>query len=209
MRKPIKIGLAALALLVVVGVVVVAQMLRSGFSTHTEPSALEALAARTMRSWATPADLRDASNPLPPTPQILGEGRAHWADHCASCHGNDGKGETTLGKGMYPRAPDMTLPATQDMSDGELFAVIENGIRLTGMPGWGSGTAQSAYGTWGLVHFIRHLPKLTAEEIAQMEALNPKTPEEWEEMRAEQEFLQGGEGRPVPAAAHDATPHGH
>lgn len=208
MRRPIKIALVVVLLLAALGLVLFVQMLRSGFSTHAEPSSFEAVAARTMRSWATPADLRGVTNPLSLTPAILEEGRAHWADHCASCHGNDGKGKTTLGERMYPRAPDMTLPATQNLSDGELFAIIEDGIRLTGMPGWGDGTAQSAYGSWGLVHFIRHLSKLTADELAQMEALNPKTPEEWEQLRAEQEFLQGGND-PAAAAAHDTTPHSH
>jgi hypothetical protein len=92
---------------------------------------------------------------------------------------------------MYPRAPDMTLPSTQSLRDGELFAIIENGIRLTGMPGWGNGTAESAYGSWSLVHFIRHLPKITPEEIAEMEKLNPKSPEEWQQMQAEEAFLAG------------------
>jgi len=144
-----------------------------------------------VRHWSVPADLRNVDNPLPLTPQVLGEARAHWADHCASCHGNNGKGKTAVGEKLYPRAPDMTLPATQSLSDGELFAIIENGIRLTGMPGWGNGTAESAYGSWGLVHFVRHLPELSPEEIAGMEALNPKTPEEWEEMQAEEAFLSG------------------
>jgi mono/diheme cytochrome c family protein len=207
-RKPLKITLFVAAVLAVLAGLLLRQTLRSGFSTHDEAPVVEVFLARAMRKAAAPADLRGASNPLPLTAATLAEGRSHWADHCASCHGNDGKGQTTLGQRLYPRAPDMTLAATQDLSDGELFAVIENGIRLTGMPGWGDGTAQSAYGSWGLVHFIRHLPKLTAEEIAEMEALNPKSPAEWEQMRAEQEFLQGGSA-PPPASAHDATPHGH
>ena len=85
------------------------------------------------------------------------------------------------------------------MSDGEIFAIIENGIRLTGMPGFGTGTAESAYGSWGLVHFIRHLPKLTAEEIALMERLNPKTPAQLQEMEAEEDFLGGTEATPSTA----------
>ena len=104
-----------------------------------------------------------------------------------------------MGKQMYPKAPDMTLAATQSMSDGELFATIENGVRLTGMPGFGSGTAESAYGSWTLVHFIRHLPKLTAAEMAEMERLNPKSPEEWKQMQAEEAFLSGEEN---PVAHH-------
>jgi cytochrome c553 len=191
MRRPVKIALLAVAVLVLLGALLLWGAVRRGFSTHDEPSQMEAWVARSARRWSAPADLRDARNPLPLTPQVMAEARAHWADHCASCHGNDGKGKTAIGEKLYPRAPDMTQPATQSLSDGELFAIIENGIRLTGMPGWGNGTAESGYGSWGLVHFIRHLPELTPEEIAGMGALNPKTPEEWEQMQAEEAFLSG------------------
>ena len=59
------------------------------------------------------------------------------------------------------------------------------------MPAWGNGTAESAYGSWTLVHFIRHLPQITPEEIAEMEKLNPRSAEEWRQMLAEEEFLRG------------------
>ncbi len=209
MNRRFKIVLVTVAVLSLLGLVSAFRMLRYGFSALDEPTAIEAFAARSMRHWAVPADLRDAKNPVPLTPEVLAEARAHFADHCATCHGNDGTGETALGSKMYPRTPDMTLPATQSMSDGELFATIENGIRLTGMPGFGSGTADSAYGSWTLVHFIRHLPKLTREEIAEMEALNPKSPEEWEALKEEEEFLSGGDSAkdapsesPVPKHKH-------
>jgi len=51
----------------------------------------------------------------------------HWADHCAGCHANDGSGESLMGKRTYPPAPDMRLAATQQMTDGELFYIIQNG----------------------------------------------------------------------------------
>ena len=182
---------------------------RRGFSALDEPGAAEAALARAVRRWAVPADLRGARNPLPATTEVLAEARAHWADHCASCHGNDGRGETVLGRRMYPRAPDMTRARTQALSDGELFAVIENGVRLTGMPGWGEGTAESARGSWALVHLVRHLPRLTGEELAEMERLNPRPRHEWEEMRAEEEFLRGGEPPAEAAAAPAADAAGH
>ncbi len=208
MRRPLRIALVAVTALVLIGAAFFVRLLRSGFSTHAEPSAIEVVAARAMRRWSAPADLRNAENPLAFSPAVLADGRAHWADHCATCHGNDGKGHTAIGQHLYPKAPDMTLHDTQKLSDGELFSIIENGIRLTGMPGWGDGTAQSGYGSWALVHFIRHLPQLTPEEIAQMEALNPKSPAEWEELRAEQEFLEGGDTAEA-ATGHDAAPHDH
>lgn len=208
MRRPVKITLLVVGILILLGGLLLWSTLRYGFSTHDEPTRMEASVARAMRHWSAPADLRGERNPLPLTPQLLGEARAHWADHCASCHGNDGRGKTVIGEHLYPRAPDMTLPATQSLSDGELFAIIENGIRLTGMPGWGNGTAESAYGSWGLVHFIRHLPRLTPEEIQEMEALNPASPEELRERMAEEEFLNGG-GDETSAPTTGNHSHGH
>ncbi|HYM60793.1 MAG TPA: c-type cytochrome, partial [Thermoanaerobaculia bacterium] len=147
--------------------------IRRGLSTRDEPKRMEAIVARSMRHWAVPADLRDAKNPVALTPAILTEAREHWADHCAICHGNDGRGQTAIGHSLYPRAPDMISPRTQNLSDGELFAIIENGVRLTGMPGWGDGTDASKRSSWTLVHFIRHLPKIAPEELRSMEAMNP------------------------------------
>lgn len=163
---------------------------RRGFSAREAPSALEALVARQMRSLGIPASAKAARNPVPVSPEVLGRARAHFADHCATCHGNDGRGATTIGKNLYPNAPDMTLPATQKLSDGELFWIIKNGVRLTGMPAWGADTKEDDRTTWELVHFIRHLPRLTPEELAQMRDLNPKSREEYEEEAAERRFLQ-------------------
>lgn len=197
--------IAAIAIVVAIAAIAIPllSMLRTGLSTHDQPTRMEMTIARLARHWAVPPELREAKNPLPLTPQLLAEARAHFADHCASCHGNDGKGNG-MGKQMYPKAPDMTLEPTQSLSDGALFSIIENGVRLTGMPGFGNGTAESAYGSWGLVHFIRHLPKLSAEEIAEMEKLNPKSPEEWQQMQEEAAFLAGDETEtaPTPAATH-------
>jgi hypothetical protein len=97
-----------------------------------------------------------------------------------------------MGRGLYPRAPDMRLPATQNLSDAELFYIIENGVRLTGMPGWSTGTKEGETSSWHLVTFVRHLPKLTKDELAAMEELNPKSPQEIRQQIEEEKFLQGG-----------------
>ncbi len=192
MRKPLRIAAVVLSLLLALLGFAVWRMVRRGFSAHDEPGLLEIWAARTARRWAVPADLQDAKNPVAPTPEILASARAHWADHCAVCHGNDGKGQTAIGRGLYPKVPDMSLHATQSLSDGELFSVIENGIRLTGMPGWGDGTAESARGSWELVHLVRHFPEITQEELDEMAKLNPKSRAELEEEMEEERFLEGG-----------------
>ena len=94
-----------------------------------------------------------------------------------------------MGRGLYPRAPDMRAAATQSLTDGELFHIIENGVRLTGMPAFGSG--ENDPDTWKLVHFIRRLNQLSPEQLKDMEAFNPRSPAEIEEERADQQFLAG------------------
>jgi mono/diheme cytochrome c family protein len=205
MSRRTKFIAGSLVLAGAIGAAFLMNTLSYGFSAHDEPTAVEALMAKTMRRYAVPASLRDRKNPVPLSPEVLSEARAHFADHCASCHGNDGRGKTSMGPKFYPKVPDMTLPDTQDQTDGEIFATIENGIRLTGMPAWGNGTAESAYGSWTLVHLIRHLPKITPEELAEMEKLNPKSPAEFAAGQAEEDFLSGGE----PSSAAPPPAHGH
>jgi mono/diheme cytochrome c family protein len=161
-----------------------------GFSARDRPSVLEQWMARRARDMAAPADARDRTNPVPNSPEVLAEARAHWADHCAGCHANNGSGDTEMGKRMYPPAPDMRQPETQQMTDGELFFSIQNGIRMTGMPAWG-GSSHDEQDSWKLVRFIRHLPQVTAEEERAMQGLNPKSPDELQEEQEEREFLNG------------------
>ena len=181
--------LVALGLLLAAAAAGVGYILAHGVSARDTPPALEAAVARRLRHLAIPRGARETPNPLKLTPEVEADGLAHFADHCASCHANDGSGTTTLGQSTYPKAPDMRLPATQQLSDGELFFIIENGIRFTAMPAWGAPGADDDEPSWGLVHFIRRLPRLTPDELARMRALNPKTAEEWQ---ADQ-FLAGGD----------------
>jgi mono/diheme cytochrome c family protein len=160
------------------------------------PTQAETAVARFLRSWSLPSDAGKHKNPFPGSPERLRESARHFADHCASCHGNDGSGNTEMGRNLYPRAPDMRLPATQQLSDGELYYIIQNGVRWTGMPAWGQpGDDEDS---WKLVLFIRHLPSLTANEIRDLERFNPRSDADREAEKQEQEFLNGG---PAPEPA--------
>lgn len=192
-------GAIALALAVGIGGFIFLRTGASGFSARSEPSRIETFAAEQARRMAMPAGAKHQSNPVPMSKDVLDDAMAHWADHCAVCHSNDGSGQVEMGRGMYPHAPDMRQKQTQDLTDGELFYIIENGIRLSGMPGW-SGSAHGEEDSWKLVHFIRHLPNLTAAEVERMEKLNPKSPAEIEEERQEQEFLNRQKPTETPVA---------
>lgn len=174
-------------------------MVGRGFSARDEPTAIEAMVAGTMRKMAIPSDARNAANPVASSPEVLSRAKAHFADHCAICHGNDGRGQTTIGRNLYPKAPNMAADETQSQTDGELFYIIKNGVRLTGMPAWGDDSAASDRHSWELVHFIRHLPELTREEQSEMERMNPKSTVQLESEEAEKRFLEGSE---VPAPSH-------
>jgi cytochrome c553 len=196
----------ALVVLAAVGLAAFAFVQRSGgFSTRAEPSMVEHVAARAIRHMAIPASARDAKNPIPFSAEAWSDARAHFADHCASCHGNDGGGQTEMGRNLYPKAPDMRLADTQNLSDGEIYWIIENGVRLTGMPAWGDGSGNDV-DTWKLVHFIRHLSHLTSDQLKEMESLNPKTASELEEERQDREFLEGAD-HATPSAPATATHH--
>jgi mono/diheme cytochrome c family protein len=192
-------------LLAVLAVVLVSaagvSMLHHGLSARATPTALEALLARNARGLAIPANARNMHNPILASSETLREARAHYADHCATCHANDGSGDTMYGKGLYPKPPDLRLPQTQRLSDGELFWIVENGVRFTGMPGFG-GVHGSQEDSWKAVLFIRHLPHLSMEERVEMEQLNPKGPHEREEEEEEQDFLRGGPTQQKPGPAH-------
>jgi hypothetical protein len=188
-------------------------VVRHGVSARDQPTQAEIFVARRLRHLAIPMSARGMSSPHPATAETVQAGMEHFADHCAICHGNDGSGDTEMGKNMYPKPPDMRKDETQSLSDGELFYIIENGVRFTGMPGWrtdsndadaGSKTdsdhdahGEAGHDTWALVHFIRHLPKLTDEEVTKMKSLNPKSPEEIEEEQQMKQFLEGGKEAPA------------
>jgi len=183
---------AVLVLVGLVAVIGIGAFAMGGISARPEPGRLELAVAPKLRSMAIPASAKKEANPLPASPEVIAEGLEHYADHCAMCHANDGSGDTEIGKAMYPRVPDMRKPETQNLSDGELFYIIQNGVRLTGMPAWAH---EDPSDNWKLVHFIRHQPKLTPQELSRMQALNPKSHDEEDEAK--------------PEAAPSAAPHTH
>lgn len=204
-KKAVEIVVLVIIVAVVGGAIALAYFIGGGVSARPTPGQGETFVARTVRDLAIGWHARHDPNPVPNTEEAVAEGRAHFADHCASCHANDGSGNVEMGRGLYPRAPDMRLAATQDLEDHELFYIIENGIRLTGMPAWGTGTKEGEEASWRLVHFIRRLPHITPEEIEQMEAMNPRSPAEIRQEIEAERFLRGDDATP----AELSPPHGH
>jgi len=205
-RTAALIGSLGTLVVLVAGTIVYARV--TGLRASAQPSAVEEVVARGVRRFAVPATEARRANPVAASEAVLAEGLAHYADHCASCHAIDGSGRTDMGRGFFPKAPDMRAAATQDMTDGELFYVIEHGIRFTGMPAWSTGTPDGETSSWQLVHAIRHLPRLTAAEQERMEALVPRSPEEIRQEIEEEQFLSGGDEPPARVRPEGGT-HSH
>lgn len=154
------LSLLALFVVVVFGIV----LWSKGLGARPDPSALEASVS--MRAWESSISKRyeDMKNPITATGFDLNEAASHYAEHCAVCHGMTGKGDTAFEGIMYPRPPDLTSTDTQEMSDGELYWTIKNGVRWSGMPAFGK-PGDADQHAWKIVAFLRQLPKLSTEQI--------------------------------------------
>jgi mono/diheme cytochrome c family protein len=193
--------LLAIVIAIALITVAAASVLHDGLSSRAKPTAFESMLARNARHLAIPATAGKQQNPAAETPENLRDARLHFADHCAICHANDGRGDTLIGRNLYPKPPDLRREETQKLADGELFWIIENGVRFTGMPAFG-GAQGSEQDSWKLVRFIRHLPRLTEEERMEMERYNPKGPEDLEEEQEENDFLRGAPMQQKPEGTH-------
>jgi len=151
----------AISLLIVVAIALIAiaaaSILHDGLSSRVKPTALETMLARNARHLAIPAGARKLQNPAAQTPENFRDARLHFADHCAICHANDGSGDTAIGRGLYPKPPDLRQQETQKLADGELFWIIENGVRFTGMPAFGG--AHSEQDSWNCLLYTSPSPR--------------------------------------------------
>ncbi len=131
-----------------------------GCTAHKQPSRVETTLANMAKDVVIPIEAENLKNPLPWNDEVIRQGQQVYLQSCALCHGTDGHGRTDLGRAMYPPAMDLTSPHVQHWSDAELFWIIQNGVRLTGMPSWKSSITETD--TWKLARFIHELPRLNA-----------------------------------------------
>ena len=132
-------------------------IIQHGLSARDNPTSLERILARAIRNLAIPRHAAEERSPLQATLGSLTEARETFIARCAICHGPDGSGQTTVGRNLYPKPPDLRLPPTQKLTDGQIHYIIQNGVRLTGMPAWGNPHEEEGEISWKLVLFIRDL----------------------------------------------------
>lgn len=148
--------LVAVVIPVVIIIAIAYKVLYMDISALPEPGRVETTVATRAKDWYIRRAARHAV-PMPPESSALmiSTGETLFGMGCANCHGQDGRKPTPIGQSMYPRVLDLSSPAVQRMSDQELFWVIKNGIRLSGMPGFGR--IQSDEQIWQLTYYVRSL----------------------------------------------------
>ncbi len=205
MRKLSVVVATALAVVGAAAILLGVLAIRGGFTARARASRLERGIVAVLRDLATPRSARSQRSPIAGTPDVLTRSRRHFARECASCHGNDGKG-ADFGKRLFPPVPNLRDEA-RHLTEGEIFWIIENGIRWSGMPAFAEPDApDEAQGHWELVYFIRHLPELTDGEVEEMERFNPRSPDA---KAGGAPVVHEGHGSPPPApAAAEGRPSG-
>lgn len=111
-------------------------------------------------------------NPLKPDPDVLRGGLAHYKAMCVTCHGAPGLDASEAGEGLNPPAPDLSTGKVQKRTDGELFWLVQGGIRMTGMPAFGPTHKDEEI--WKIVAFVRRLPALSPEEQQELKRAGAK-----------------------------------
>src|SRR5439155_11087530 len=101
-------------------------------------------------------------------PARIVAGVAHFTDHCVVCHGAPGVEGSDIGKGLYPRPPNLA-DAARHYTPAELFWIVKHGIKMTGMPAWGDHSDDEL---WATVALIEKLPGMTAQDYAKLIAAN-------------------------------------
>jgi mono/diheme cytochrome c family protein len=158
--------------------VVMLVLFMSGCTASKKPSKLETALANAAKDVVVPLEAKNLKNPFPATDANIQAGKQIYLQQCALCHAPDGHAGTKLGLAMYPPAMDLNSPHVQRWDDAELFWITQNGVRLTGMPGWK--TIVSEEDTWKMVDFIHALPKESPGRAAapQKEVVAPKSQSE-------------------------------
>jgi mono/diheme cytochrome c family protein len=151
-------SLIVIVILAVIVIAIVYAVLTLDISALHEPGPVETRIATTARDWyINKAAGREPSKPLREDASAVSAGEGLFGMSCASCHGKDGRSPTNMGKAMYPRVLDLGSPGVQKLSNRELFWVIKNGVRLSGMPGFGDILSDDEI--WQATYYVRSLGK--------------------------------------------------
>lgn len=146
-----------LTIFVLAGVLSVIAFMSFNLTALPAPGPLETLVSNRAKRFLIHRASRRGAPPRPLDKKTsIKNGGEHYGLDCSICHADDGRGQREPGQWMYPRAADLTTKQVQSYSDEELFWIIQNGIRFTGMPAFEK--VETTDHIWDLVNYVRTLP---------------------------------------------------
>src|SRR5207253_195373 len=170
-RARVATGVAAAAVLLMFGLAY-RYVVSGGMTARQRPWAFESIVAQKLVDLGIGRAARGRKNPASAAPDSadVAAGRDVYRERCLSCHGADGKGGTAAGGGMFPPPADVSRAGLEarKRTDGELFFIVRNGVRNTGMPAWPLSEGE----IWDVVAYLRNLPLTAAEGESRPEALS-------------------------------------
>jgi mono/diheme cytochrome c family protein len=99
---------------------------------------------------------------------MINEGFDHYDEMCVGCHGAPGIERSEIGKGLYPHGPNLAHSA-KELEPAEMFWVVKNGIKSTGMPGFG--LTHSDQKIWSIVSFLEKMKDMTPQDYKAMQKI--------------------------------------
>lgn len=153
-------GVLAIIALAVLGGYLALQSGLIPANADAKPGGFELWAAGTSLHATLRRDAPKGPDPIPPTDANLTQGVELYGRNCAICHGTAAgdASASPIAKGEYPRPPQLATDGVEDDPEGVTFWKVKHGIRLTGMPAWG--TTLSDNQIWTVALFLKHMDKL-------------------------------------------------
>ncbi|HKX27852.1 MAG TPA: cytochrome c [Blastocatellia bacterium] len=102
-----------------------------------------------------PASAKKLKSPLNAETEVIEAGKQLFNKHCAVCHGPDGQAKTKVAATMKPKPTDLTAKAMHGITDGEIYWVVTNGIKTSGMPAYKVKTNDTQ--RWQMTLYVKHL----------------------------------------------------
>ncbi len=177
MKKVLLTVVVALAAALILGLIFIYSGVYNVGATHGENGLVRWVANTTM-DHSVRAHAAGISVPSLEDTALVNLGFDHYREMCVDCHGSPAGGRGEVSLGLNPPPPDLA-EAAKDWSPGELYWIVKNGVKMTGMPGFGPTHDEKAL--WAIVAFVRQLPAMTADKYRAMEAARPHHMEEGEE----------------------------
>ncbi|MBV8669457.1 MAG: cytochrome c [Candidatus Eremiobacteraeota bacterium] len=164
--------LAVVAVFLVIGYVGVITGTLIPANADGTPGKLERWAARQSLKATIAREAPSGAAPIPANDETLNAGIKIYGDNCIVCHGAADGRSSTVGFGLYQKAPLLGKHGVEDDPEGEIYWKVDHGIRLTGMPAFGHTLSDTQ--VWQVAVFLKHMDSLPPAPNAKWRALkNP------------------------------------